>query len=229
VLFICGGLQRTGSTLAYQIMGDLVRANGGDVPVIKQNVHYHILSWANQSNHVLAKKHVYTGAMASVLNKIKVVITVRDPRDVLCSLADLLNLETWEVLNNLTLEKIAGNRRIWMRMVPKDRRHIVKYEDFMIASENVVRGMYEFMELPFSEDDIIKSLKKWSYKNNKEREEAGRDIWGQGYHAGGHMFGGKVGKWLDRLNRGEIEWVETFARDWLDDHGYPTYKSLTDK
>ena len=223
MLVVCGGLQRTGSTVMWQMMGDIVLLHGGFVPTLNQSIHYWAKLWANSGILVLAKSHFYRSTFTSVLDKIKVVMTVRDPRDVVVSLSHFLDTTPECILHGRSFEAICRNRRDWLVNIPPDQLLIIKYEDFRTMPEATILSITDFLELPISTGHVTDIKDKWTLTNNKARVKRKLHVQEREYVSTRQIYSGEVDQWHVGWTLDEIELTEEMAANWMEYHNYIPY------
>jgi len=194
-----------------------------------------ILNRIYAQHHDLTHKIIIkepTGSMgcdiiASCLPQSKIIILMRDGRDVLDSVLDSQESSGWELehghlkitkeLRQEFLEKHANN---WNRLVkilmktydshPKERRILIRYEDLLKNTFEELKKIYEFLEIDIKNELIEELIKKYDFEKIPENER------GKGQF---RRFA-TPGKWKENFTKEEEKTIEKMIGETLRQFGY---------
>jgi len=165
--------------------------------------------------------------IASCLPQSRIIILMRDGRDVLDSVLDAQESGGWEierglmhVTKDLRLNFLKRHATNWNRLVkilmksydshPKERRILIRYEDLINQTFDEVKKIYEFLEIDIKKEELKELIKKYDFKNIPEAEK------GKGQF---RRFA-TPGKWKENFTDEEKKTVENMIGDTLRKIGY---------
>jgi len=173
-----------------------------------------------------------TGSMgcdiiASCLPESRIIILMRDGRDVLDSVLDAQDSSGWEtkrglkhITKDLRLEYLKRHARTWNRLVKlliksfdshsKERRILIRYEDLINQTFDEVKKIYEFLEIDIKKEELEELIKKYDFKNIPESEKG----------KGKFRRFATPGKWKENFTDEEKKTVENMMGDTLRKMGY---------
>ena len=195
MLLIIAGMRRSGSTLAYQIGCAITRNEDGprridQLPKGAEN---------GPSWHVV-KTHRYHSDESG---KAKVVITTRDPRDIIVSMMTMKN-ESFEA----ALDRASWEVREYKRWLENaDNLHIFRYENFYNNIKTLVKGIGKAIEVEISREEIAKIADRFSFENNRTRSQQATKT-DSDFIFPGHIQDGIIGKWRIWLTKEQIAQVQ---------------------
>jgi len=158
----------------------------------------------------------------------KIIILLRDGRDVMDSRMDAKQKGSWQVVNR-NLKPISNEERLpyikekaqeWVRLMDilmktynshsKDFRLLVRYEDLRHNTLNEVKKIYRFLGIEISENDAKNIVEKYSFENIPE-EQKGK---------GKFIRTANPGGWKENFNEKEVRTMEEIMGDTLRDLKY---------
>jgi len=223
MLVVAGGLQRTGSTYMWQMLGDIIEVNGGIVTPRNQNPGHWAHEWANSEDTYLCKTHTYKSSFDEVIDRIKVIMTVRDPRDLVVSYAYLQETTPQNILYRGMFDRVMDNWRIWKEKVPAQQFYIIRYE--MLAQWPVAAmiGIWDFLDSTVIYRFLEDSAARWSLQNNRIRSRQRYDFRGREYVYRRLINNGEIGQFKNgsmKLTLEQIRRIEETAKDYIQEYGY---------
>jgi len=223
MLVVAGGLQRTGSTYMWQMLGDIIEVNGGIVTPRNQNPGHWAHEWANSEDTYLCKTHTYKSSFDEVIDRLKVIMTVRDPRDLVVSYAYLQETTPQNILYRGMFDRVMDNWRIWKEKVPAQQFYIIRYE--MLAQWPVAAmiGIWDFLDSTVIYRFLEDSAARWSLQNNRIRSRQRYDFRGREYVYRRLINNGEIGQFKNgsmKLTLEQIRRIEETAKDYIQEYGY---------
>jgi hypothetical protein len=230
----CCGMQRSGSTLQFQIAACLVERAGlgrrvewvepGRFPELRDR-------YADVPGLKVFKHHICTDAMAAEFARGNAVgiYSYRDPRDVFVSNMKKYSTSFEELWCSGFLEMSLWNYRRW---TGQPRVLVSRYETMIGDLAGEVARIAAHLQIALDAQDCRRIADEHSMPKQLERiagfggEKALRDGYaGARYDPESmlhtdHIQGGVVGGWRGVLRPGERALIENMAADWLRAHGY---------
>jgi hypothetical protein len=230
----CCGMQRSGSTLQFQIAARLVEDSGlgrrvewvppEKFPELRAR-------YADEPGWKVFEHHVCTPAMAEEFERGNAVgiYSYRDLRDVFVSNMKKFSVSFDDLWSGGFLDKSLGNYRRWTAL---PRVLVSRYETIIADPATEVRRIAEHLALPLDEERCRRIAQEYSVESQRKRiagfdQDSLRDgVAGARYDPSSmlhvnHLQGGIVGDWKSRLKRREVALIEERGFAWLTEHGYP--------
>lgn len=230
----CCGMQRSGSTLQFQIAARLVEeaALGRRVEWVEPRKFPELRAkYANLDGWKVFKNHVCTDEMAAEFARGDAVgiYSYRDLRDVFVSNMSKYSSRFDQFWYAGFLEATLQNYQRWTRL---PRVLVSRYEAMVADVPSEVGRIASHLGLSLDAEACRRIASEYSMERQKERIERfsqGGELV-QGY-AGArydpesmlhtdHIQGGRVGGWQGRLSLREVALLESAAGNWLLEHGY---------
>jgi len=215
---------RTGSIAMWQVMRELVIKSGGRSPKLgteffKQD---RLNKWADEDNYILIKAHQYDDSLADPIKngRVKVVVTIRDMRDVVVSLMNFNNYAFEKAVAARAFRANPRNFYEWIEELSYKDLYVVRYEDFIEDRTSTVLKVAEHLEIDINEDDAIEIDKKWNIPANKKRAKARNKIDSPHYMSERHINSGKTKQWLTALTQEQIDYIDEELWEFQWDAGY---------
>ena len=231
----CCGMQRSGSTLQFQLTAHLVEAVGlgrrvewvrpGDFPNLRDQV-------AAEPGWKVFKIHVCTPEMAAEFHRDNAmgVHTYRDLRDVLVSTMRKYQRTFDDLMASGFLAHCLDQHQQWTALP-----HVLatKYEDMIANLPAEVERLAAHLGIAVSADTCRQIAEEHSIDQQRARiEESTRTgdlregiVKGMFYNPvtnlhTNHIHEGAVGAWTQILDASQVARLESEAGDWLVAHGY---------
>lgn len=165
--------------------------------------------------------------IAQCTPKSKVIIILRDGRDVLDSIVDgrkqggwMLTSESGVITEESRLSFIDQSSKWWVlqsevllrtyETLSKERRFLIRYEDLLKNTFENLQKIYAFLEIPISDDELRNVISKNSFENIPT------ELKGEGkfYRIA------SPGKWKHNFNEKETQLMNKIMGDMLVKIGY---------
>jgi len=170
--------------------------------------------------------HGATDVLADCLKHSKIIILLRDGRDVIDSLFDARGTEGF-MTEELKLKKISNKQEFilkkskgWIKRTenllktykshPENLRYLIKYEDLRKNTLEELEKIYKFLEIDISKDELQKIVNKFSFENIPDKDK------GKGKFA----RSATPGKWKENFNESEKKIMNEIMSNKLKELGY---------
>lgn len=222
MIAVCGGLMRTGSIAMWQVMREIVLKGDGNAPKLGTYFFKYSDTWAKKDKYTLIKTHDYHSSLADPIKnkRCKVVVTIRDQRDVVVS---LMNFNDYGFDKAIAARAFKGNVKNyyeWIDKVPDDDLLIVKYEDFIGDRTTTILEVAEFLEINIAVGEAKKIDRKWNIQANRKRAKDKHKIDSHNYMAGRHINSGEAEQWKTALTQEQVAYIEEELGKWFVSVGY---------
>ncbi|HRO63194.1 sulfotransferase domain-containing protein [Thermomonas sp.] len=235
-LLLASGMRRGGSTLQFQILGDILRASG----VCFESKYVDELEGADLApgpdgivrvvkTHAVPKEAVNSGA-----GHMQCFHIYRDPRDALVSyLAKYESAYTDERASRF-LRMIQTEFNYWRGI---EGVYTVRYEDIVSALSGEVARCARAMGADLGPDEIGRIAESRSLESQKRRIKEvdwgaestirnGQDLIDPETQLhSNHIRTGGCGAWQQELNKSGAAFIEANFGDWIEEMGYPLITS----
>jgi len=158
----------------------------------------------------------------------KLIIILRDGKDVVDSLTSAFSEGGWMAkragtkLSSNRIEFIKEQSRRWVKMIQaildayekkqEELRLMIKYEDLRNNTFETMKQIYKFLDMPFNENDVKKTIEKQSYKNIPSDQKGENKA----------IRKASPGSWKKNFNQTEIQTMNEIMEETLNKLGYPT-------
>ncbi len=233
MLAICGGLMRTGSVAMFQVMREIVEIRGvGFAPILehgREGEHFdeECCRWASQPEIFVAKLHQYRDSLDCSgydnphgYSQIKVVMTIRDIRDVVVSLIHFRKSDFDTTLHANAYKNYGNDYDRWVEKIPEPDLLIVKYEDFITDRFTTVLQVSRFLDLALNAPEAKEIDRKWDAEANVTRAKEGHDISSKDFMSHRHIYKGTYDMWREELTEEQIQRIYDDYGAWLVNNGY---------
>lgn len=206
MIVFCAGLRSSASTLQYQIAKHLVESNNLGFGFIR--AHNRTLTDFNTNNSkcVIIKTHKLRKSDIDIIqnHNAKILMTVRDLRDQLCSLMQRRTYNFDGALSRMISYK--NEQSEWLKF--ENKMLTFWYCDFINDIENHVYKIANFLGIPVTQIEASDIANKYSLDSNRKRLGSN------------HITDARIGKYKEMLTEEQIAKVEHEAGDWLKKYGY---------
>ena len=236
MLIICGGMARSGSTVQYQIVCEIIESLGlgmtmGWVQVPNKELLDNLENAAFRKDKFLViKSHDFSPQIKTLVEagKVKVVYVYRDLRDVTVSLANKFSKSTDNAISRLSHQ--LNNYYLWTNM---DQIRVSRYENMVNDLYSEVLGIANYLEIELNHDLARSISDQLEINQQKQRvkkldddpyviKSSGNDVYDPVTQLhNNHINSGKWGQWKESLSQEQIEFIENWAFSWFVDMDYP--------
>lgn len=218
MILLIAGMRRSGSTVAFQIAFDMVGGQDRSLGYTDKE------DWTEKiikgQAWYVAKTHSYLESMQEHVDagRVRVLNTVRDPRDVCVSIMNLQG-KTFQETMDAGLVHMAVNEQVKWEENDSDYRYTLRYEDFYDHLRLLARDIGWAMGMHHGQEYMALLAKKFSLEENKLRADNARNMRPDMlFH--NHIQDGSVGQWRDRLTHEQLAEILEFAGPWMQRNGY---------
>lgn len=236
MLIICGGMARSGSTVQYQIVCEIIESLGlgmtiGWVQVPNKELLDSLENAAFRKDKFLViKSHNFSPQIKTLVEagKVKVVYVYRDLRDVAVSLANKFAKSTDDAISRLSIQ--LNNYYLWNSI---DTIMVSRYENMVTDLYSEVIKIANYLEVEVNEDLARSISSKLELSQQQEKikllnpnspvlKSSGNDVYDPVSQLhNNHINSGKWGQWKESLSKDQIEFIENWAFSWFVDRDYP--------
>lgn len=227
----CGGMIRSGSTLQYQVAGELIERSklGRRMTYIPPEEHTRVLEFSPQGLSTF-KTHDLTDPVALQCQRGGGVALYiyRDLRDVISSFQQKEHIRLEGTALEVKTTELIRKDLAW-RSLP--RVYVSRYEDVLLALATEVNRISEFLDIPcpalmakqIAEDlCYARQAENIAAANSEDLVEINPT---NVYHREtllhrNHFQGGTVGRYKFDLDSEQCRQIEVQAGDWLVSNGY---------
>jgi len=184
----------------------------------------------NISKNVIIKEpngSVGSDIISEFIPNSKIIILLRDPRDIIDSRLDALSEEGWSakkgwiaISEKNRIEFIKREALKWVQLVKvlmkvyenhqKNNRIILKYEELRVNTFEVLQKIFNFIDSNMDEKKIKKIIDTLSFEKIPSKEKG----------AGKRKRIAKPGKWREQFNQEEIEKLNQIMGETMKNLGY---------
>jgi len=235
VWIFCCGMQRSGSTLQFQIAADLVENAGlgkrvewiksDEFPEIREK-HAEYTKWKVFKNHVLTDEMRTEFDCRHAMG----VYVFRDLRDVIVSAMKKYSMSFNELWDSDFLGECLTQFDRWTSLPSV---LVSKYEDVVVDLPAEVERIAFHLGIKPEADELRRIAAEYAMEKQKQRIQQARQRGGlkQGVADGSqydpysnlhsnHIQSGAIDEWKNHLSLHQVALIEDRARDWLVAHGY---------
>lgn len=233
---LCGGMQRSGSTLQFQLAAHLVEMTGRGQrqTYVEPDKLAEALDQSTASPDLkVAKTHIFNDSVRLALRSGRAVglYTFRDIRDVVVS---FMHKEERPFSEESARHHVTQNLAWYAGWVKEAGVLVSRYETFVQDLPAEVARIAAFLNIPLSAADCAEVAAQYSLERQRETIAKSVEANHLSRHANSqfdpysllhtnHIHSGEVGAWRSELTPHQIAFVEGLAGDWLTENGYPLY------
>lgn len=222
---------RTGSVAMFQIMREIAESfEQGYAPVLPLNHEMetwekNVDEWANTNLWVVLKLHRWIPLLEPYVeleaSRARVVMTIRDIRDVAVSLMHFRD-DTFEgVLNSRVLRGNIEGQAEWEAKVPSANLLKIRYEDFMADRTATTQKVAYHMGATLFPAFAATVQKKWTIGANLARSARDYPEDHPEYMNKRHIYKGAIGYWKEQLSTNQVRQIEDLVgEEWFIENGY---------
>lgn len=217
-IILIAGMRRSGSTVAFQMAFDMVGGQDMSLGYTDND------NWTDEIIHspdwYCAKTHSYLENIQEHVDagRVRVINTVRDPRDITVSMMNFQNRTFREVMDNGLVHMAINEQEKWERHAHYFR-NTERYEDFYTHLPLLAHHIGLTMGKHHDQEYRALLAKKFSMAENKKRADNARNMRIDMLNPG-HIQDGSVGQWRDKLNHEQLVEIHLFAGMWMLENGY---------
>lgn len=224
------GMQRSGSTLQYQVAAHLIQtARRGIALGWGEDGQFQMLrdahSW--RSDYILWKTHVCNAAIQRERQRCKVLYSYRDLRDVVAGIMRKDGTLFRHLIRRGIVQEFVAQYQEWTSF---PQVLVTSYEKMMRYPVLMVGNMADFLGIEVCHEDCIAIAERYSIARQRERIVVGTFVqvgpdWVEERHLlhQNHISNsGKIGGWGDVLSEVEADEIVDRAEGWMMARGYAT-------
>jgi hypothetical protein len=236
MLIACNGMQRSGSTLQYNLVCSLFeqsqkgQGEGWRSAQALKDEQAQLQKWAQSERYHIIKSHALVPGTPKLLAQKQLIIcyTYRDIRDVAVSARRKFKHD-WERLLSL-LDRATAR---YFKM--KELEHVIwqKYENMIESLEQETQKLSDALKLDISDNEVQAIANQWELNNTRSLIQS-FDIQ-SGFDPKNLLHpdhitseGETIGIWQSNLSSEEILILENRYEKYLDDAGYQASSATND-
>lgn len=232
----CGGMQRAGSTVQYQITAEIVeRLDAGKRLgyLLAQDMERMLEEQGASERYVVVKTHDYYKELQKIVNRgdAKIVYIYRDIRDVVVSLLRKTHRKYWRFMLSGDLDNLLHEHDLWIN---NRKIHVARYENMVEDLIGEVLSIAAFLELSISRnlaqqiaqklslDEQKKTIQSYDYESEylAVGKKHQHKVSSETLLHDNHIYSGAVEQWKNDLSPLQTGIIELFAFDWLVKNNY---------
>jgi len=187
----------------------------------------------NLSEKIVIKEptgSITADVLAECLPNSRIIILMRDPRDIIDSKIDEISAGGWELklkkgikkqlLDKMRINHIKRTAIFWVGLTKilmktfenhsKDLRYLLHYEDLVTNTSQELEKLYQFLEIDIDEKKLNNIVEKYSFENIPQ-EKKGK---------GKFRRFASPGKWKENFNDEEKQIMNDILKEMLEKAGY---------
>ena len=221
-VIVCG-MERSGSTLLFNIINEVLRENRNvSDPYFDNEIEYKkILS--SERSILVKKNHVYVPLAAKRIRKGQSIgfLTHRDLRDVVVSLIQagwVADVETW--VKDYRIKTIGNNAMLY---ASTPNMNIFSYQQLVSNKEAVIKSVADILNVSLTLEVIEQIDKRTAINEMRQKQyQQPSPIPYRFDHQmqDDHIADGEIGKWKKHLTQQEAYLLTKYCRKYLDFFGY---------
>lgn len=230
----CAGMKRSGSTLQYQLVADIVeRQNiGRRIGYLEPREFTSLCSQHIDTPELLVvKTHAFLPEAEKLCRSEQALVfcVYRDLRDVAVSLSNKNGTTIEEILEKGELHACVSDLRSWTALPGVE---LMKYEQMIANIPFAVAQVAEHLDVNLSEGQCIEIAKEYSREKQRYRiQELCQSLKARGQESGydsnsllheNHIHSGAAGQWQQILTTDQVRQIENNFGCWLEEHNYTT-------
>jgi len=223
----CSGAVRSGSTLQFNIVAELLEhtGNGKRIEFVEPKKFPELKKkYENDSSYKVFKIHELTQSVKEEFehNRACAIYSYRDIRDVIISLAAKSNTSIEDTIKANAAETYIKNYIAW-RTVPRVYR--ARYEAFAFNMQKEIENTGNYLNISIDKKIIQNIAKKLDINTLKEKQRHNLKSRAEGFDKNtllhnNHINSGKAAQWKTKMTKNQIADVEKRAKHWLFNHNY---------
>lgn len=230
----CVGMMRSGSTLQYNIVAEILELKEiGKRLGWEHHEEFHKIKEKYVSDkYNVFKNHFLTDEIEAELKQVEgsiLMYVYRDIRDVCISIMDKANKTFEQVFNSKVLHNAIDQ---YYKITNSSlKKYIQSYEVMFLNTKREIKEVARFLNVELTTDEIETIYSKISFESQKENIEKYKE--NSEYISHGkqkfnadtllhlnHIKDGGIGKYRERLTKAQIKHLEIDFKVWLKDQGY---------
>lgn len=224
-IVVCG-IQRSGSTLLFNIIQEVLKENNRTIdPYFEEERKYKEILH-NEISTLVKKNHTYLPLVAKRIKKKKSIgfFTHRDIRDIIIShiqLGWIDEIEHW--IANYKIKNMMNNALLY---ASTPNMHIISYEKLVHARPEVIEEVSNILGATLTLEAKGRILENTSLHEMRKKAAKSVDYNGKNHNnqlMENHIADGKTGKWKEWLSKDKIFRLSEYCREYLEYFGYEIY------
>ena len=148
----------------------------------------------------------------------KVLVTIRDPRDIFVSVMSLKKMSFDDVIEWGVIPRDINQQRLWTEN--HSECIVLRYEDFVDDISLLAWVIAGMMKKRVNQEAIDTLVTTYSFENNKKRSDE-QGVVAEDLLFPGHLQTGKVGLWKEVLTNKQVKTIKDIIGDsWFQKWGY---------
>lgn len=190
-----------------------------------------IFAQFNDLNHKIIIKEPNGSFAADILAECfpnsKIIILIRDGRDMIDSKIDSLQKAAWGTRDGIfslpkqkRLEFVKFHSKSWVKQIEilkqtfdshsKELRYLLQYENLLKDTHKITRDLYKFIDVEASENELRKVVDKFSFKNISSDSKGKGKV----------VRSASPGKWKENMSNDEQKLMNSIMHDTLKEFDY---------
>ncbi|WP_339687042.1 sulfotransferase domain-containing protein [uncultured Nonlabens sp.] len=234
MVIFCSGMYRSGSTLQYQIVSEIIesenlgkRVEWLEIDSIMENIE----AWSNDDSYWVVKCHEINEALMDYIlrnqSRFRIIYIYRDLRDVFLSHMIKNDLNFKVLFESAFLDECLELYNKWTSF---SNIYISRYEDVINNMEKEICEINNYLKLSLTDSFILETAEKYSFHNQQKRindirrgklqVHKGLKFDSKNLLHHNHLNKGEVGGWTNAFNDEQNEKLKIKLEPWLKNLNY---------
>lgn len=218
MIVFAAGMRRAGSTAIFNIVRELVEESGkGYALRLPDHRHDIVRGYFDDPRMIVVKAHALKDYFEEFVGRAKVLMSVRDLREIVCSLIRL-NQGTFDTIMQYDLlDGYIKEQQTWECATDV---YFKKYEDWVDDLFEETKSIAEYLNIELDDETILEIAANWSLDSSAEHANHTNGTNHITFFNPVHVTSRRKETMYDYLSQEQIQQINERYGWWLDKYGY---------